>query len=98
MRLRIVLFACGAWLLQRQAELPDLQYAWLLLAAAPAIYIGRANHRAPRALAALVLAATSFGAGFFWAAALAHARMADALPVEWEGRDVELVGVVSSLP
>src|SRR5690606_15493127 len=28
----------------------------------------------------------------------AHARMADALPTEWQGRDMALTGVVASLP
>ena len=36
--------------------------------------------------------------GFFWAAALAHLRMADWLAPELEGRDLDVVGVVSSLP
>mgnify|MGYP003673221477 CR=1 FL=1 len=38
------------------------------------------------------------GAGFFWAAAFAQWRLADTLPQEWESRDIELIGVVSSLP
>src|SRR5204863_6736464 len=37
-------------------------------------------------------------AGFFWAAACAQWRMADWLSVENEGRDLPIVGVVSSLP
>jgi len=37
-------------------------------------------------------------AGFFWAAACAQWRMADWLPSELEGRDLAIVGVVSSLP
>jgi competence protein ComEC len=38
------------------------------------------------------------GGGFFWAAALAQSRLADVLPHEWEGRDIQLVGVVAELP
>lgn len=38
------------------------------------------------------------GLGFFWAAMWAHWRMADALPYEWEGRDIELIGVIAELP
>src|SRR5687767_3126055 len=98
MRLCIVLFAMGAWLLQQQAELPDLRYAWLLLVAAPALYFVRGSVRSLRWTGVILLAAGALGAGFFWAAALAHLRMADALPPQWEGRDVELVGVVASLP
>jgi len=40
----------------------------------------------------------AFAVGFFWAAALAHLRMADGLAQELEGRDLDVVGVVSSLP
>ena len=36
--------------------------------------------------------------GVAWATALASARLADALPAEWEGRDVEIAGVVANLP
>lgn len=36
-------------------------------------------------------------AGFSWAAVLAQHRLADELPLEWEGVDVELVGVVAEL-
>ena len=36
--------------------------------------------------------------GFFWAAALRALRMADWLAPELEGRDIDVVGVVSSLP
>lgn len=37
-------------------------------------------------------------AGICWAASYAHVRLADHLPVELEGRDVEVIGIVSSLP
>ena len=36
--------------------------------------------------------------GFAYAAGGAEARLADALPVEWEGEDIALVGVVDDLP
>ena len=36
--------------------------------------------------------------GFLWASGVAHLRLADALPSEWESRDIQLVGVVASLP
>ena len=38
------------------------------------------------------------GAGFFWAAFFAQLRLADTLPERWEGRDIQVSGVVSSLP
>lgn len=42
--------------------------------------------------------AAALAAGYFWAALLAQHRLADELPREWEGRDIELVGVVAELP
>src|SRR6185436_12069318 len=40
----------------------------------------------------------AFGLGFFWAAAAAHQRMADWLAPGLEGKDLEVIGVVSGLP
>lgn len=34
----------------------------------------------------------------FWAAAFAHYRLADRLPQEWEGPDIQVIGVVAELP
>jgi competence protein ComEC len=79
--------AAGVVLLQWQAELPSLGWAGLLL---PLVLL------ALRKKAFVVSAA--FAAGFLWAALLAHARMADWLPPPLEGRDLEVVGVVSGLP
>lgn len=98
MRVCVLLFATGAWLLQQQAQLPNLAYAFLLLAIAPALYMAHCNPPWARYPGRIMLAAGSCAAGFFWAAALAHVRMADELPAQWEGRDVEVVGVIASLP
>lgn len=98
MRLAIVAFACGVWLLQRQAELPPLATVWALALLAPALVWARDRAPAPRVLAAVALAALAFGAGFYWAAGRAHLRLADHLDRAWEGRDVEVIGVVASLP
>jgi competence protein ComEC len=80
-------FAAGAVLLQQQAELPSLAWAALLAPLLAASLRWRA-----------FLIPLAFAAGFFWAAWLAHARMADWLAPALEGRDVEVVGVVSGLP
>jgi competence protein ComEC len=98
MRLTIVLFAVGAWLLQREAELPAMRYAWFLLLVAPAYALARFAPGRVRHAGTVALAALSLGAGFYWAAGLAQVRLADELPREWEGRDIEVVGVVASLP
>jgi competence protein ComEC len=80
-------FASGVVLLQQQAALPSLAWAFLLL---PLAAVGF-RHRA----FAVVFA---FAAGFMWAAAAAHVRLGDWLAPEFEGRDLEIVGVVASLP
>src|SRR6185503_7824017 len=98
MRLNILCFVAGAWWLQQQAELPDLRWA---AAAAAGLLAVRLVPRAGRvgwpAREALIKAAC-VACGFAWAAACAQLRLSDALPVEWEGRDIELAGVVASLP
>lgn len=80
-------FAGGAAALQLQAELPSL--AWLLLL--PVLGALAVKSR-------VFVVPLAFTAGFFWAAGAAHLRMADWLAPELEGRDLEVVGVVASLP
>ena len=78
-------FAAGVFLLQQQATLPALGWASVL-----AVLLVSRNR--------VCFIAVAFGAGFFWAAACAHLRMSDWLAPALEGRDLEVVGVVSSLP
>ena len=87
MTLAALAFAAGAALLQLQAALPPLPWAWLV------VPLGVAAIRWRSTAVAFALAS-----GFFWAAACAHWRMADWLDPALEGRDVALVGVVSGLP
>jgi competence protein ComEC len=94
----IIAFAAGVWLLQQQARLPELQWAWLLLPAMLPVAVLRGDgwaRRVPRAVLTLACAAA---AGFLWAAACAHWRLADHLPPEWESRDIVVTGVISGLP
>jgi competence protein ComEC len=85
MTLAALAFAAGAATLQLQAELPSLAWAMLLV---PALLLRRK----------VLLLPLAFAAGFFWAALLAHVRMADWLAPELEGRDLEVIGVVAGLP
>ena len=87
MRGYIVLFSIGVWLLQRQAELPEMRYAWLLMLGVPSLVLLRSASPGVRGGARALLAAAALATGFFWAAGLAHWRMQDALPEAWEGRD-----------
>src|SRR6476660_6357226 len=83
----LLAFAAGVVLLQMQAALPPLAWALLLL---PLAVIG-ARYR-------FVLPVLTIAAGFFWAAYCAELRMGEWLAPQREGRDVEVVGVVSGLP
>src|SRR5574339_216616 len=80
-------FAAGVLLLQQQAILPHP--AWLLVA--PACAAAAWRWRALRLPAA-------FAIGFLWAAACAQQRLAERLAPALEGKDIEVVGVVSGLP
>jgi competence protein ComEC len=87
MTLAALAFAAGAAALQLQAGLPGA--AWFALAVPCLAGLYWRPKFAPL---------FTFALGFLWAAGLAHLRMADWLAPELEGRDLEVVGVVSSLP
>jgi len=82
-------FALGVWLLQHSAVLP----APSLLAVLGVVGLVLCW---PRRRLALLLGVALLG--FVWAGGFAHWRLADALPAEGEGRDIEVVGVVAGLP
>jgi competence protein ComEC len=90
-------FTTGVWLLQQQASLPA--FTWLIIPAtlSPALLLPRASvsESAVRTVALVIIAGTL---GFFYASFVAQQRMRDALPVEWQGRDIELTGVIAELP
>ena len=102
MRLFVLAFAGGIWLLQQQAVLPAVPLLAGSGMGALLLGLGLWRHKsAPaerRFLASgmLVLAAATLG--FVWAAGFAHLRLADELPAGIEGRDIELSGVVAGLP
>src|SRR5213593_3526511 len=106
MRLLLLAFALGVLALQRQAALPRLDHALfvaLTLGAALAVALAARCasgqwRRVGRNLALLVTAIGVGMAGFFYAAWRAEMRLADELPSVWEGRDIELVGIVDDLP
>jgi competence protein ComEC len=98
-QLYILAFVLGTALLQRQAALPEMIWVLGLLP----IIIAILWHQHYQFTGFVVtkkifLIIFFFGIGFFWAALFAHWRVADALPLEWERRDIQLVGVVASLP
>lgn len=93
MRLNILAFAAGILCLQLQPTLPGWE-PWLaagLLLALPGLLWG---NRPVRLLTLLACAAI----GISWAGWRAETRLADQLGAEWEGRDIDLVGIVAELP
>ena len=105
MRCLLLGFALGIIALQQQALLPQAIFQWI---AAPALAVGlaatwladtrplRSGNAWMAALLTALLAASA--AGFGYAAWRAEVRLADALPSEWEGRDITVVGIVDDLP
>ena len=95
----IFAFALGTGLLQQQAELPEIGWTWSLLLLAIAIGLLRYyQSMIPVTINRIVFGFFFVGVGFFWATAMAHWRLADALPHEWERKDIQVVGVVASVP
>ncbi|MCK6406050.1 MAG: DNA internalization-related competence protein ComEC/Rec2 [Rhodocyclaceae bacterium] len=93
MKAGVPVFAIGVASLQLQAALPSLPwiaagFALMLLLTIGACY---RKLRWPVLLAALL-------AGFCWAALRAELRLQDHLPTAWEGRDIELLGIVAEMP
>jgi competence protein ComEC len=111
MRLFVLAFAGGVWLLQQMATLPSA--SWLTGWGAGAL-LALALHRwrkdrseqlcqesamvVRRFVAAALLAFGGGALGFIWAASFAHLRLADELPTTIEGHDIELSGVIAGLP
>jgi competence protein ComEC len=84
-------FALGVWWLQQSTVLPAPTFAALGALAGAGLWLAGRRRRILAIGGALLL-------GWAWAAGWGHWRLAAALPAEWEGRDVEIVGVVADLP
>ncbi|MBN3800355.1 ComEC/Rec2 family competence protein, partial [Burkholderia sp. Ac-20392] len=104
MRVWWIAFALGVVVLQRQAALPGA-LAWTIGAAilAGCVVLGTWSMRRRRTRTTVafgwVLCALAAGVvGFGYAAARAEWRLDDSLPVEWEGRDIVVTGVIRGLP
>ena len=93
MRPNILAFAIGVLCLQMQPLLPSWGL-WLTAGALLALPCVVWPNSVLRILALVGCVAI----GFSWAAWRAEVRLADHLGTDWEGRDVELVGVVAGLP
>lgn len=98
MRTSIIAYALGVWLCQRLPVLPSP--GWMLCASAISAAGGivawnRARNGGWRKTVICLLALVL---GTLWAAARAHLRLSDELPMHLEGRDVVVTGVVDELP
>lgn len=90
-------FILGVWLLQQQAVLPDFVWAWLLLGF-PLLVLVSTRRPVLRVVRSVLIAAFACGLGFYHAAWQAEQRLAVRLPDEWQGRNIEVIGVVAELP
>ncbi len=99
MRLNILAFVLGTGLLQQQAKLPEVMWAWGLVAIIIIIgWLRRYQSTVLVATTRILWGLFFLGVGFFWAAAFAHWRLADFLSPEWERQDIQIVGIIASLP
>ncbi|MDP2153988.1 MAG: DNA internalization-related competence protein ComEC/Rec2 [Methylotenera sp.] len=92
-------FVLGAFILQQMPVLPDLIWS---LAVLPLVFINvclrHAQFRFVGLFRAQLWILIALILGFFWSAAFATYRLAEALPVHWQNKPIELVGVVASVP
>jgi competence protein ComEC len=93
----------GICLLQNMPTLPLANARLLVLGAAFTVLLAsflrlRTQHSRSRWVGGVLLMLTSAVVGFGYAHWRAESRLAVELPVAWEGCDVEVIGVIASLP
>lgn len=87
MVLGTIFFLLGVMLLQQQSELPGLNWCWAAFLVILIPFLPSYS----RYTIMLIL-------GFVWALFRAHLVLDIALPTELEGKDIQLTGVISSIP
>ncbi|WP_087688218.1 DNA internalization-related competence protein ComEC/Rec2 [Pandoraea sp. PE-S2R-1] len=110
MRTVLLAWVAGIWWLQQSAVLPSTRWIAVvsLVAGGGLMAVGgwfwlrsrglNELDALRRACLLMVLASSAAVLGFTWAGHRAGQRLADALPVAMEGRDIIVTGVVASLP
>ncbi len=98
MRITLIAFCFGVWLLQQQATLPSARWLWMLPLLSAALWLPRFSRPVPETLRRLAVVLLGAALGFAWAAWRADLRLADRLPEHWQGVDLAVVGVVNDLP
>jgi len=91
MRAFILGFTAGVLYLQQAAALPQWTALLACAAAAAALFLLPRYRTAARWVSGILL-------GYAWAALAAHMALAPALSAADEGRDLDIVGIVDSLP
>lgn len=97
MRFHLIAFCLGVFLLQLQASLPPAR-ALATLPLLTLVFLLPTSTGWQRMLRATGVAVLAAALGFAWAAWRAEVRLAERLPLHWQGVDIELVGVVVDLP
>lgn len=99
MRLFILGFLLGTFALQQQASLSlATPHHWLIASGVCLPLVLWLRGRGLKSAALPLLMVCGAMAGFAYAQWRAEWRLADALPVAWEGRDIQLMGAIASLP
>ena len=99
MRIAILGFLAGIFWLQQQASLPSLWWWTLPFMLFALVWLLRQDRSSGvRVLRHLFILFAAVALGIAWAAWRAELRLAYELPRDWEGRDVEVIGAIASLP
>lgn len=99
MTLLALIFVLGAWVLQQLSDLPHLWWAVVLIPLLALVLFSRQSAALLfKSLHQISLVLLAFFLGFFWAATLAQIRLADELPAAWERQDIQIIGVIASMP
>lgn len=98
MRLYLIAFCAGVWLLQQQADLPPARWLWMLPLLLAVLWAPSSSRFIPESLRRVGVALLCAALGFAWAAWRADLRLDQRLAEHWQGVDVELIGTVVDLP
>ena len=96
-----LIFVVGVWVFQQSSSLVNLTWLFAgLLFFLILFCLTKVQLLRPYCLRfkKIALIFSVFFLGFAWAHLLAVHRLSDALPTEWESKEVQIIGVVSSLP
>ena len=89
-------FTLGVWYLQQQTILPALPVYWPL--ATLVLLLPRTKSKSLSFVRSLVLLICAAVLGYGYAAWIAHDRLSDSLPDEWQGKNIVITGVVAEMP